>query len=163
LKGWIGPQNRGKPRGGRGGGRGGTPQRSEANTPRGGGRRGTNTPRPANRGTPNPARGTAPRGRGFGIGSPRGGAKTPNNYYDPSPNAGNYKNSNNTLSNLLYTSRPLLRPVIFVPSVLTRILFEEEAGEELLKAARVHPDEDGGQFLSFSLVLDLHCMRYRTK
>jgi hypothetical protein len=55
LKGWIGPQFRGKPRGGRGGGRGGTPQRSEANTPRGGGGRGTNTPRPANRGTPNPA------------------------------------------------------------------------------------------------------------
>ena len=175
LKGWIGPQNRGTPRGGRGGGRG-TPQRSGANTPlgrggtstprvrggpstprgRGGpntprGRGGTDTPRhgPANRGTSIPARGTAPQGRGLGVGTPPGGGtKTPNNSSANAAYNGNYKNTNNTLSNLLYTTRPLLRPVIFVPSVLTKVLFEEEAGDELLKAA-VHPDEDGGQFLSF--------------
>ena len=175
LKGWIGLQNRGTPRGGRGGGRG-TPQRSGANTPlgrggantprgrggtstprgRGGpntprGRGGTDTPRRglADRGTPNPARGTAPQGRGFGIGSPPGGGtKTPHNSSANAVYNGSYKNANNTLSNLLYASRPLLRPVIFVPSVLTKVLFEEEAGDELLKAA-VHPDEDGGQFLSF--------------
>ena len=61
---------------------------------------------------------------------------------------GNYKKTNNTLSTLLYASRPLLRPVIFVPSVLTKVLFEEEADEELLKAA-VHPDEDGGLSMCF--------------
>ena len=189
LKRWIGLQNRGTPRGGRGGGRG-TPQRSGANTPlgRGGastprGRGGASTPRgrggpstprgrggpnapsgrgetvtdtprhgPANRGTPNPARGTAPQGRGIGIGTPpRGGVKTPNNSTANTPYNRNYTNTNNTLSNLLYASRPLLRPVVFVPSVLTKVLFEEEAGDELLKAA-VHLDEDGGQFLSFFLI-----------
>ena len=185
LKRRIGLQNRGTPRGGRGGGGRGTPQRSGANTPlgrggastprgrggtstprgRGGpntpsGRGGSNTPRgrggtdtprhgPASRGTPNPARGTPPQGRGFGIGtSPGGGTKTPHNSSANAVYNGNYKNTNITLSNLLYTSRPLLRPVVFVPSVLTKVLFEEEAGDELLKAA-VHPDENGGQFLSF--------------
>jgi hypothetical protein len=32
---------------------------------------------------------------------------------------------------LLFRERPLLRPIVFVPSVLTKVLFEHE--EELIK------------------------------
>ncbi|PPR07557.1 hypothetical protein CVT24_008753 [Panaeolus cyanescens] len=63
--------------------------------------------------------GASPRGRGGGAGPAQGSS---------------------TLSSLLYQERPFLRPVIFVPSVHTKILFEEN-DDELLKPVIEDVDE----------------------
>ncbi|KJA18316.1 hypothetical protein HYPSUDRAFT_45327 [Hypholoma sublateritium FD-334 SS-4] len=85
---------------------------------RGRGRGGYDSPRGRGRGQDfsTPRRGdygigASPRGRGRGRGA---------GYSKPA-----------TLSGLLYQERPLLRPIVFVPSVLTKVLFQEE--EELIK------------------------------
>ena len=81
--------------------------------------------------TPSRARGrggaayVSPRGRGRGwavegIGSSK------------KMSGGGPIRPNTTLSNLLYQERPLLRPIIFVPSVYTRVLFQND-DDELLK------------------------------
>jgi hypothetical protein len=108
------------PRGnGRGRGRGGQVfgSNSGTNTPNRGRGRGFDSPRGRGRGQPDDFRN---RRRSDGIGSSpisrgRGGAQVPPG----------------TLSGLLYLERPLLRPIVFVPSVLTKVLFEQE--EELIK------------------------------
>ncbi|KIM45599.1 hypothetical protein M413DRAFT_442259, partial [Hebeloma cylindrosporum] len=104
------------PRGnGRGRGRGGQ-SNSGTNTPSRGRGRGFDSPRGRGRGQPDDFRN---RRRSDGIGSSpvrgRGGAQV----------------QPGTLSGLLYLERPLLRPIVFVPSVLTKILFEQE--EDLIK------------------------------
>ncbi|TFK44066.1 hypothetical protein BDQ12DRAFT_672333 [Crucibulum laeve] len=90
---------------------------------------GANTPA-RGRDSPLPPRG---RGRGRGRGdfdSPRGGRGAgPKSKLRP----------DGPLSGLLYQERPFLRPVIFVPSVHTRTLFEE--GEEILKPGVEDADE----------------------
>ena len=122
------PSGASTPRGNGGGrGRGGHVfgSKSGTNTPsRGRGRgfdsprgRGFDSPRGRGRGQPDDFRN---RRRSDGIGSSpvnrsRAGAQVPPG----------------TLSGLLYQERPLLRPIVFVPSVLTRVLFEQE--EELIK------------------------------
>ncbi|KAG2016513.1 hypothetical protein CC2G_009677 [Coprinopsis cinerea AmutBmut pab1-1] len=58
------------------------------------------------------------RGRGMGIGSPLSKAPAQRSNAQPS------------LSNLLNSTRPLLRPVIFVRSEHTRVLFAEEDEDE---------------------------------
>lgn len=113
---------------------------SGASTPRGNGRgRGRGGPvSGSNSGTHTPNRG---RGRGFD--SPRGrGRGQPDNFRNRRRSDGIGSSPTNrgrggvqampgTLSGLLYLERPLLRPIVFVPSVLTKVLFEQE--EELIK------------------------------
>lgn len=113
----------------RGRGRGGSfsQQNSGATLQRGGGTpRGTSTPRGG--GTPRGAGTPMGRGRGHNsdsnerFQSPRGrGAGPGKSKFRPDA----------PLSKLLYEERPLLKPIIFVPSVYTRTLFENE--EELLQ------------------------------
>ncbi|KII92217.1 hypothetical protein PLICRDRAFT_133640 [Plicaturopsis crispa FD-325 SS-3] len=80
--------------------------------------RGSPTPRGRGRGT------ASPRGRGWGdFDSPRGGGRGRGGGSKLRPDA--------PLSKLLYESRPLLRPIIFVRSEHTRRLFEEE--EDILQ------------------------------
>jgi hypothetical protein len=117
------------PRGnGRGRGRGGQGSNSGVNTPNRGRGRGFDSPRGRGRGQPDDFRN---RRRSDGIGSSpksrgRGRAQVPPG----------------TLSGLLYLERPLLRPIVFVPSVLTKVLFEQE--EELMKTGA----EDVGECMS---------------
>lgn len=116
------------PRGnGRGRGHGRQGSNSGTNTPSRGRGRGFDSPRGRGRGQPDDFRN---RRRSDGIGSSpktrgRGGAQVPG-----------------TLSGLLYLERPLLRPIVFVPSVLTKVLFEQE--EELIKTGV----EDVGECMS---------------
>ncbi|KAF9557967.1 hypothetical protein CPC08DRAFT_710000 [Agrocybe pediades] len=123
---------RGGKRGGRGGGTNSTPNSSSTtpNRGRGRGRGGYDSPR--GRGGYDSPRGRGrgqfePSGRGRGIGSPRGG--------------GRGGMAPNTLSGHLYLERPFLRPIKFVPSVLTKVLFQEEENEELLKPGVEEVDE----------------------
>ncbi|KAF8196566.1 hypothetical protein BJ912DRAFT_113938 [Pholiota molesta] len=106
------------PRGRGRGGRGGAFNSGIATPNRGRGRGGYDSPRGRGRGQDSgtPRRGdwgigASPRGRG------RGGSAA---FAKPT-----------SLSGLLYQERPLLRPIVFVPSVLTKRLFEQE--EELIK------------------------------
>ncbi|KAF5328816.1 hypothetical protein D9619_011550 [Psilocybe cf. subviscida] len=107
-------------RGGRGGQTSATPTRG-----RGRGRGGYDSPKrgyesPAGRGRGRGEAFTPSRRGDYGIGaSPRGRGQ------------GGFQPKPVTLSGLLYQERPLLRPIVFVPSVLTKVLFEEE--EELIK------------------------------
>ena len=116
------------PRGnGRGRGHGRQGSNSGTNTPNRGRGRGFDSPRGRGRGQPDDFRN---RRRSDGIGSSpktrgHGGAQAPG-----------------TLSGLLYLERPLLRPIVFVPSVLTKVLFEQE--EELIKTGA----EDVGECTS---------------
>ena len=112
--------------------------------------RGSVTPRGA-RGRPQPFHNTGsgrntptrgmetPRGRGRGAGSdwyPSGGRRGKGGIGDTSPRGrgkGRHAGGGSRLrpdaaplSSLLYEERPLLRPVVFVRSVLTTTLFEEE-------------------------------------
>ncbi|KAF9483093.1 hypothetical protein BDN70DRAFT_874140 [Pholiota conissans] len=106
---------RGRGRGGRGGPNSGF--NSGTSTPnRGRGRGGYDSPRGRGRGQDY----STPRRGDWGIGaSPRGRGRGA-----PITKPG-------TLSGLLYQERPLLRPIVFVPSVFTKVLFQEE--EELIK------------------------------
>ena len=110
------------PRGGKSGGRGGfsSGPKSGTTTPnraRGRGRGGYDSPRGRGRGQFDS--GGRGRRRDFGIGSsPKG------------PGRGGMPD---TLSNRLYLERPFLRPIKFVPSVLSKVLFQQEEDEELLK------------------------------
>lgn len=102
-------------------GRGGFGSGSGSGTPQ----RGGNTPR----------RGIGTRGRGRG----RGTSDAPR----ARPGFGHNRNVPNApLSKLLYSERPYLKPVIFVPSVLTRTLFHEE--EDILQpvAESAGPSEE---------------------
>lgn len=98
-------------------------------TPRGRGRGARGGPSSGhNSGTNTPS-----RGRGRGYDSPRGGRGRPHDGIGASPRgrgAGPMRPTV-TLSGLLYQERPLLRPIVFVPSVLTKVLFQDE--EELLQ------------------------------
>ena len=114
----IGPPRQGPRKRGRGRGRPDTPGQQSNN-----GNLETTTPSRA-RGRGGLAY-VSPRGRGRGwavegIGSSR------------KMSGGGPIRPNTTLSNLLYQERPLLRPIIFVPSVHTRVLFQND-DEELLK------------------------------
>ncbi|KAF9526875.1 hypothetical protein CPB83DRAFT_908087 [Crepidotus variabilis] len=104
---------------GRGRGRGNFTPRGKG-TPRGG------TPGGSGSSTPNRGRG---RGRGFG---PRGGRHVEGIGSSPQSRGG-ISRPNTTLSNLLYQERPLLKPIIFVPSVHSKVLFQDN-DDELLKA-----------------------------
>ncbi|KAG0707012.1 hypothetical protein DFH29DRAFT_897923 [Suillus ampliporus] len=96
------------------------------------------------RGGSTPRRGMGTRGRGLGRGRGRGDFDAPR----ARPGFGHGRNrngpdSNTPLSKLLSSERPYLRPVIFVPSVHTRTLFEEV--EEILQPvvrALVCPSEE---------------------
>ncbi|KAF8965558.1 hypothetical protein BDZ97DRAFT_2057877 [Flammula alnicola] len=116
---------RGRGRDGRGGGQFSGPNSGAATSNRGRGRGGYDSPRgrgyesPRGRGRGQDSFTSARRGD-YGIGaSPRGRGR------------GGAQTRPGTLSGLLYQKRPLLRPIVFVPSVLTKVLFQEE--EELIK------------------------------
>ncbi|KDR67781.1 hypothetical protein GALMADRAFT_257616 [Galerina marginata CBS 339.88] len=114
------PSGNTTPRGrGRGGGRGGqlSGPNSGTTTPNRGRGRGHDSPRGRGRGQPDFHAGG--RRSDIGIGSPRGRG------------GGGPQRRSDTLSGLLYQERPFLRPIVFVPSVLTKVLFQED--EELLK------------------------------
>ncbi|KZP26541.1 hypothetical protein FIBSPDRAFT_928685 [Athelia psychrophila] len=111
---------------------------------RGRGRGAVASPAYANSGASTPRRGDyAPRGgRGRGDGgydrnSPRGGRGRGDGGYDRNSlrggrgRGGPKLGRDAPLSNLWNEERPFLKPIIFVPSVHTRILFEEE--EDLVK------------------------------
>ncbi|CAA7260811.1 unnamed protein product [Cyclocybe aegerita] len=113
------------------------PSRGNA-TPRGRGRGRGGPMSGPNSGASTPSRGRGRGGYDFsggrgsrgrdGIGaSPRGGRGRG----APMP-VPMHRQLNITLSGLLYQERPLLRPIVFVPSVLTRVLFQED-DSELLK------------------------------
>ncbi|KAG6815705.1 hypothetical protein H0H87_012089, partial [Tephrocybe sp. NHM501043] len=111
----------------RGRGRGGSNSNSGSKTPRGRGK--------GRGGTSNDF--TSPRGRGGfnDFGSPRG----PAGISDNSPRGGRGRGRGGSklgrdapLSDLLFQERPLLRPIVFVPSVHTKTLFQEE--EDILQA-----------------------------
>ncbi|PPQ80205.1 hypothetical protein CVT25_003558 [Psilocybe cyanescens] len=128
---------RGRGRGGRGGQFSGpnsgttTPNRGRGRGGRGDGlSRGHGHDSPRGRGRGGQADSSTGGRRGqFGIGSPpRGGGR----------GAGGRRPD--TLSGLLYQERPFLRPIKFVPSVLTKVLFNEES-EELLKPGVEEVDE----------------------
>ncbi|KAH9484812.1 G-patch and R3H domain-containing protein C30B4.02c [Psilocybe cubensis] len=132
-----GKTSRGKGRGGRGYGQnsGSNSGTTTPNRGRGRGRgndmlsgSGYDSPRGRGRGTPGDQFTGGRRGQ-FGIGSPRGGGQ-----------GGGYGRPD-TLSGLLYQERPFLRPIKFVPSVLTKVLFKEEESEELLKPGVEDVDE----------------------
>lgn len=112
----------------RGRGRGGAGSPAHINS-------GATTPRRARGGMPDHSpRGARGRGDGFDYNSSRSGrgrgaAKLP---------------LNTPLSKLLYQERPYLKPIIFVPSVFTRKLFEEE--EDLVKPQVIDP---GKSLLAF--------------
>ncbi|KAG5643307.1 hypothetical protein DXG03_001191 [Asterophora parasitica] len=85
---------------------------------------GLNKPRGRGRGGSNDYQSPRGRGRGgIGDNSPRGRGDG---------RGGSQLRRDGPLSGLLYQERPLLRPVIFIPSVLTKTLFQEE--EEIFKA-----------------------------
>lgn len=120
----------------RGGGRG-----SGVFTPRGGFRtpRGHDSPRGRGRGSPYvPIPHDEPDHYGRGRGSP--GPAYPRGR--GARNLASKLRAGAPLSKLLYEDRPLLRPIVFVRSVLTATLFEEE--EELLRPLA----EDVGKFMS---------------
>lgn len=125
-------------------------------TPRGRGRGGTN-PR-GNFSNPNSGSNTPNRGRGRGDSgdyqSPRGrGRGGLGDHTSPrgrgQGRGGSKLRADAPLSGLLYQERPLLRPVIFVPSVYTRTLFEEE--EDILQPVV----EDVGELSCLRLLLKL--------
>ncbi|RDX55233.1 hypothetical protein OH76DRAFT_1372984 [Lentinus brumalis] len=153
--GWRGGRGNG---GGRGRGRGGPAYLDELDFPIQ--QWPTNNPP-----TPPPTRGT-PRGRGRGrdshsmpfnvfknsrggLGSPRGSGRGRGDSGDSSPfpsgrgrNLSSKLKAGASLSSLLYEDRPLLRPVVFVRSVYTATLFEEE--EDIFKSV-VEPAIDGDE------------------
>lgn len=114
--------------------------------------RGYESPRSRGRGRggqfshPNSGSTTPGRGRE----SPRGRGRGSSDYLTPGGRGrglgGSKLRPDAPLSSLLYQERPLLRPVIFVRSVYTRTLFEEE--EEILQAVV----EQVGQCSSLFLV-----------
>ncbi|KAF7972549.1 hypothetical protein HWV62_17756 [Athelia sp. TMB] len=107
----------------RGRGRGGAGSPAHINS-------GATTPRRARGGmSDHSPRGARGRGDGFDYNSSRSGrgrgaAKLP---------------LNTPLSKLLYQERPYLKPIIFLPSVFTRKLFEEE--EDLVKPQVIDPED----------------------
>ena len=114
------------------GGRGGRSLQpsSSFNTPRGRGRGRGGDRAPNGRGLPGWSLHNGPRGRGRGRGDDRGTPTGPTSSrgrgigYD-NPGLRMKLNPDAPLSALLYASRPLLRPIKFVPSIHTRTLFEE--------------------------------------
>ncbi|KAF8893608.1 hypothetical protein BD779DRAFT_1507251 [Infundibulicybe gibba] len=101
--------------------------------------RGSPSPRPNGHSTNNSGANTPKRGRGRG-GRGRGDSplrRSPRGFGSPASGRGRGRGGSKLkpdapLSNLLYQERPFLRPVIFVPSLHTRVLFQEE--EEIFKA-----------------------------
>ena len=97
------------------------------------------TPNPRGRGRSRPNSGYAsplrraetPRGRGRGRGEPRDQLHSPRS--GPDGRGSGAIRKYGPLSNLLYAERPFLKPIVFVPSVHTRKLFENEADEDLLR------------------------------
>ncbi|PPQ97928.1 hypothetical protein CVT26_002973 [Gymnopilus dilepis] len=116
------------------------PNGNGRSTPRGRGRGGPGRGSGPNSGSATPSRGRGrgndfqPRGRGRGQPDYRPGGRRSDIGIGASPRGrggGPFRRAD-TLSGLLYQERPLLRPIIFVPSVLTKVLFEEN-DDELLK------------------------------
>ncbi|TFK20756.1 hypothetical protein FA15DRAFT_113239 [Coprinopsis marcescibilis] len=114
------PQTPSRGRGGRGGGgrgRGGPAGRGRGGPPQ------SSAPEPSY---------SSPRGRGRGIGSPQASRVPPKTHL----------NAQQPLSSLLYNTRPLLRPVSFVRSQFSRVLFvddEEEVAEEIIEEVIAEP------------------------
>ncbi|KAJ3559295.1 hypothetical protein NP233_g11300 [Leucocoprinus birnbaumii] len=143
------------PRGGRGGGRGWrgrgrgrggfyTPP-PNGNRQSGNNRGGYSSPHPRGTATPRGGSGSG-RGRGAPLQnepdfSPRHGrglGATP----DTTPNAIKKPSASSTLSDLLYASRPFLRPIKFVPSVHTPFLFQYDQDEIMKPTTEEIGDDD---------------------
>ena len=94
--------------------------------------RGSGSSSQLNSGSGTPGRVDSPGGRGRG----RGGDSHDYRYQSPrrrgaAAGRGSKLRHDAPLSKLLYEERPFLKPIIFVPSVYTRTLFEQE--EDLLQ------------------------------
>ena len=134
LKYHTGANGGGNVNGGNGFWRGGTPRsRSGAGTPL----RGTDSPR---RGASTPRGRGRGRGRGWGRGwgpddggDPFSTPRRPNFGVGAGAKAKSIVGKNAPLSELLFSERPLLRPVKFVRATLTPFLFQHS--EEVLKSA----------------------------